>query len=246
MIGGDNVITSEEEKYRGLPVRLNEVQDFLSCIQNCGITDLGFKGSKYTWWNGQNGKDCIFKRLDRCFGNQFLRSLYPGIEVNYLIRTGSGHSPLLVSYTGTTNPIKKPFKFLNFWTKNDSFLDTVRVQWETDFMANPFTLFHHKMKKVKGRRKRLQIKRIQDQKGNWIEDNDGIADEAINFFEKQFTKEDDPGRSIVENILLTQEIVSNIRLRTKTANVVLKLDMAKAYDRVAGLFLTKVLRQMGF
>ncbi|XP_059284936.1 uncharacterized protein LOC132038264 [Lycium ferocissimum] len=53
-------------------------------------------------------------------------------------------------------------------------------------------------------------------------------------------------RSIVENILLTQEIVSDIRLRTKDANMIIKLDMAKAYDRVSWLLLTKVLRQMGF
>ncbi|XP_055800831.1 uncharacterized protein LOC129870195 [Solanum dulcamara] len=53
-------------------------------------------------------------------------------------------------------------------------------------------------------------------------------------------------RSIVENILLTQEIISDIRLRTKDANVIMKLDMAKAYDRVSWIFLTKVLRKMGF
>ncbi|XP_070017599.1 uncharacterized protein [Nicotiana sylvestris] len=55
------------------------------------------------------------------------------------------------------------------------------------------------------------------------------------------------GRNIVENILLTQEIVTDIRLRTKAGpNVILKLDMTKAYDRISWLFLTKVLRKMGF
>ncbi|XP_075080304.1 uncharacterized protein LOC142165824 [Nicotiana tabacum] len=55
------------------------------------------------------------------------------------------------------------------------------------------------------------------------------------------------GRNIVENILLTQEIVTDIRLRTKAGpNVILKLDMTKAYDRLSWLFLTKVLRKMGF
>ncbi|XP_059302066.1 uncharacterized protein LOC132053996 [Lycium ferocissimum] len=48
------------------------------------------------------------------------------------------------------------------------------------------------------------------------------------------------GRSIVENILLTQEIINDIRLRTNKGkknanaivpNVVMKLDMTKAYDR---------------
>ncbi|XP_019257820.1 PREDICTED: uncharacterized protein LOC109236045 [Nicotiana attenuata] len=55
------------------------------------------------------------------------------------------------------------------------------------------------------------------------------------------------GRSIVEDVLLTQEIITDIRLRTKVGpNVVLKLGMMKAYDRLSWLFLTKVLRKMGF
>ncbi|XP_075077140.1 uncharacterized protein LOC142163885 [Nicotiana tabacum] len=41
------------------------------------------------------------------------------------------------------------------------------------------------------------------------------------------------GTSIFENILLTLEIVTDIRLRGKPANVVIKLDMAKAYDKVS-------------
>ncbi|XP_060211838.1 uncharacterized protein LOC132639409 [Lycium barbarum] len=41
------------------------------------------------------------------------------------------------------------------------------------------------------------------------------------------------GRSIIENVLLTQEIITDIRKRGKPANVVIKLDMVKAYDRVS-------------
>nr|XP_016481434.1 PREDICTED: uncharacterized protein LOC107802438 [Nicotiana tabacum] len=54
------------------------------------------------------------------------------------------------------------------------------------------------------------------------------------------------GRSIFENILLTQEIINNIRLRGKPANVVIKPDMAKAYDRVSWKYLMHVLRKMKF
>uniref|UniRef100_A0A0V0IRF8 Putative ovule protein n=1 Tax=Solanum chacoense TaxID=4108 RepID=A0A0V0IRF8_SOLCH len=54
------------------------------------------------------------------------------------------------------------------------------------------------------------------------------------------------GRSIIENVLLTQELISYINKRGKPSNVVIKLDMAKAYDRVSCFFLMKILRKMGF
>lgn len=41
------------------------------------------------------------------------------------------------------------------------------------------------------------------------------------------------GRNIVENVFLAQEIIRDINKRKKHVNVVVKLDMAKAYDRVS-------------
>lgn len=40
------------------------------------------------------------------------------------------------------------------------------------------------------------------------------------------------GRSIAENVLLAQELIKDINRKSKHNNVVVKLDMAKAYDRV--------------
>lgn len=53
-------------------------------------------------------------------------------------------------------------------------------------------------------------------------------------------------RNIIENVLLAQEIIKDIGKRKKHTNVMVKLDMAKAYDRVSWIFLTKVLRNFGF
>lgn len=53
-------------------------------------------------------------------------------------------------------------------------------------------------------------------------------------------------RNIVKNILLAQEIIRDIRLRSKNHNVVVKLDMTKAYDRVSWIFIMKVLRKFDF
>ncbi|XP_049357633.1 uncharacterized protein LOC125822286 [Solanum verrucosum] len=71
---------------------------------------------------------------------------------------------------------------------------------------------------------------------------EGILPKLISPNQSGFVK----GRNITENVLLAQEIISEIRKRGKPANVVIKLDMAKAYDRVDWKFLISVLEKMGF
>lgn len=40
-------------------------------------------------------------------------------------------------------------------------------------------------------------------------------------------------RSIIENALLSQELISDLGKREKSSNIVIKLDIDKAYDRVS-------------
>ncbi|XP_059310982.1 uncharacterized protein LOC132062424 [Lycium ferocissimum] len=147
-VGGDfNVISSEEEKLGGLPVSFNEVADFNHCLSSCGLQDLGYVGSTYTWWNGRTEEACIFKRLDRMVCNDKLLDVLPTMSVSHLIKKGSDHSPLELECLTTAEVIIKPFKFLNFWVQHESFQEVIKQNWCIDFEGNPFTKFHHKLKK---------------------------------------------------------------------------------------------------
>ncbi|KAL0448748.1 UNVERIFIED_CONTAM: hypothetical protein Slati_1431200 [Sesamum latifolium] len=55
-----------------------------------------------------------------------------------------------------------------------------------------------------------------------------------------------PGRLLSDNVLLAQELIHSLESRRADANVIFKLDMAKAYDRVSWEFLYHVLQQKGF
>jgi hypothetical protein len=55
-----------------------------------------------------------------------------------------------------------------------------------------------------------------------------------------------PGRSIFENISLTQELVQDINKPIRGGNIMMKIDMAKAYDTVDWEFLLKVLNAFRF
>nr|XP_016504508.1 PREDICTED: uncharacterized protein LOC107822473 [Nicotiana tabacum] len=53
-------------------------------------------------------------------------------------------------------------------------------------------------------------------------------------------------RLITENVMLTQKIIHNISKMNTGKNIVLKLDMAKTYDRMSWTFLVAVLKRFGF
>ncbi|XP_075109128.1 uncharacterized protein LOC142180921 [Nicotiana tabacum] len=195
LVGGDfNVIWDEEEKYGGLPVSLIEVDEFRHYINTCNLTDLGFKGSIFTWWNGRSEEDCIFKRLDRCFGNNELQQTFPGLEITHLSKIGSDHCPMLLKCDIETPPIKKSFRFLNFWTKHETFKDVVKENWNVDFSANPFYIFNYKLKKLKQALSTGSKATYGDifQKiaihEEVIEEDHLIAEEAIKFYKDQFTE----------------------------------------------------------
>ena len=54
------------------------------------------------------------------------------------------------------------------------------------------------------------------------------------------------GSGFFENIMLAQEIIHGIKLPNEGNNVVIKLDMVKAYDRVSLSYTCLVLRKLGF
>ncbi|XP_059310123.1 uncharacterized protein LOC132061298 [Lycium ferocissimum] len=211
------------------------------------------------------------------------------IEVEHLARTGSDHAPLLCSYGSTSSNVnlKRMKGVLSSWSrevygdifkqliireeivrvKEELFEETPSAGTGLDWFAegDRNTRFFHNL--VKGRRKKLMIKRIQSSDGVWLKDeavfnlngtsasgSDGFSGKfyqscwdiirvdvyrmVVEFFKGQtlpksithtnlvLLPKKEMGSSIIENVLLAHEIVTDIRKRGKPANVVIKLDMA--------------------
>ncbi|XP_059281014.1 uncharacterized protein LOC132034649 [Lycium ferocissimum] len=116
-IGGDfNVILHPEEKIGGLPHRNAESYDFSECMDSCGIVDIGYSGSNYTWCNNWRPSLRIMKSLTEWKNDQV-----GGI---------------------------KYFKFLEFWTCQEDFLDVVQSDWNLHIDGNPMWRFQQKLKRL--------------------------------------------------------------------------------------------------
>lgn len=54
------------------------------------------------------------------------------------------------------------------------------------------------------------------------------------------------GRSIAQHVVLAQELIRDLDRKVKEANIVLKLDISKAYDRLEWRFLLRAMEAFGF
>ncbi|KAK6123881.1 hypothetical protein DH2020_042372 [Rehmannia glutinosa] len=107
--GDFNEIMWSVEKIRGRFRFDNNMEEFRNTINNCGLTDLGFSGPRFTWTNMQHGDNNIQERLDRALANDVWISQFPYYRVTHLLRVKSDHNPLTIEFDhhplGPTKPM---------------------------------------------------------------------------------------------------------------------------------------------
>lgn len=67
----------------------------------------------------------------------------------HLVRDGSDHASLNISYKSEMKLIKKPFHFLNFWTKHQSFKQEVNKSCEMAVGGSTFKILNEKLRRLK-------------------------------------------------------------------------------------------------
>ncbi|KAG5601718.1 hypothetical protein H5410_033088, partial [Solanum commersonii] len=257
------VLLKEYQKIGGLPVEDIDHEDFDCCIETCELSKVQYKGSPFTWWNGRAGSDCIFERLDRILINQEITfkenikrvktALTRWSKVTY----GDIFKQLIIRedimrikeklFEDVPNEINRAVlqkaeaefkRYLHFeeiyWQQKAGY------EWFDNGEGN--TRFFHSI--VKGRRKRLHLQRIQNRQGVWLEEEEAIVVESIDFYQKQFTQERDatdfPLPRHNPTLINAEEnsILCRIPELEEVKNVVFKLngDSASGPDGLTGRF----------
>ncbi|XP_060170665.1 uncharacterized protein LOC132601601 [Lycium barbarum] len=138
-VSGDfNCILNEEEKYGGRPYSLNKSIPFIDCLNDCGLSDMGFTGNAFTWCNERKEQEIIWKRLDRVLANEKWDEDIGNTIVQHLPRLSSDYCPLLIRFCFEEKTFIRYFKFLNFWADHKDFVDIVKSNWKTNTNGNIF------------------------------------------------------------------------------------------------------------
>ncbi|XP_059294444.1 uncharacterized protein LOC132047414 [Lycium ferocissimum] len=202
LVAGDfNVITDDNDIYGGNPVSLNEVEDFRHCITTCNLTDLGYKGSIFTWWNGRGAEhlqdnwetyvnansfyvfNSKLKNLKKVL-TAWSRSTYGDIfqQITNMEEVIKAHETIFdvdPSYANREKLNKVNAERTRLLSVEEEFWkQKAGMAWfQKDDKNSKFFHAH-----VNGKRKKLQLRRIQNGNGNWLETDAEIADEATRFF----------------------------------------------------------------
>ena len=79
-----------------------QILKFRETLDECGLFDLGFVGSKFTWHKTYLDGGIVWERLDRAVCTTEWFNLFPATKVKTLVCASSDHSPILVLPDGIT------------------------------------------------------------------------------------------------------------------------------------------------
>ena len=109
-VGDSNEIAKTHEKQGGRLRPYAEMKIFQDALDECGLTDLGFVGSKFTWFKNFANGVLVWERLDRVVGSTNWFALFPTTKVIPIDYVTSNHKPIMIFPSGVPMKSKKPWR----------------------------------------------------------------------------------------------------------------------------------------
>ena len=131
MVGDFNEITSNQEKKGGRKRSESSFLPFKNMISTCGMIEFIHKGNFFSW-AGRRRSGRVQCRLDRAMGNEDWHNFFSHTDVEYLLRWGSDHRPVLIRIKSKETTVRRSFKFDKRWLGKEGFNETVRQGWNQD------------------------------------------------------------------------------------------------------------------
>jgi ribosome-binding protein aMBF1 (putative translation factor) len=134
VMGDLNEVLYSFEKEGGRPRPNQFLIAFQEALADCGLTDLGYSGDKFTWHRG-GIREC----LDRAIACDAWRSKFADATVENLDYSRSDHRPILLKFGD--NPVREDrvpsvLRFEARWLKEKNFHDIVQEAWNSSGQSN--------------------------------------------------------------------------------------------------------------
>ncbi|KAL2231085.1 UNVERIFIED_CONTAM: hypothetical protein Sindi_1702900 [Sesamum indicum] len=236
------------------------MEEFNVGIQEAGLIPLPMQGEWYTWHNCSTNSRSLWKRLDRILINDRWLARFPSSCYHCLLPRTSDHLPLLL-HGDRQNQTGGMFRFDNYLTHSPEFTPSVPNIWQNIIVGVPMFAVTRKLKALKPvfreqRRKKGDLTlNVQLAKG-FLDEAQQLMTRPRDLMDTHKDSLKQPGqwwdrklqrrRSIGDNILLAQELLTGYNQVRLPPRCTLKVDIRNAYDTVEWDFLLAVLQFFGF
>ncbi|KAK7250655.1 hypothetical protein RIF29_33213 [Crotalaria pallida] len=125
-LGGDfNQALFAHEKRGGGAFNYVSSSRLLSCLNDCGLQDIGFKGPPFTWQRGE-----LMVCLDRVVANSEWLLAFSQFSMINIPLPSSDHTALWLRLEVNRTVPRRYFKFLSPWLSHPDFSQQVRLSWQ--------------------------------------------------------------------------------------------------------------------
>ena len=91
----------------------------------------------------------IKERLDRAFANERWRLIFPRTIVQHIPASLFDHLPIILISKGEQRQFKRPFKFVEAWTIDETSSFVVEKVWKESLNGTPMFEVYKKIKETK-------------------------------------------------------------------------------------------------
>ncbi|XP_074305596.1 uncharacterized protein LOC141640814 [Silene latifolia] len=128
-IAGDfNTVLSPDERLSAT-TKQEDMEAFVDCLADCGMTDIHATGAYFTWTNKQDPNHRKYSRLDRFLINQDWLDEFPDMNAHFHPEGIMDHTPCIVRNTRLDGRRNTSFKYFNMWGSAPEFLEIVQHTW---------------------------------------------------------------------------------------------------------------------
>ncbi|XP_062014223.1 uncharacterized protein LOC133730693 [Rosa rugosa] len=144
MAGDFNEVMSNADKSGGPPRAAAAMARFRRTMSVCGLIDMGFVGSRFTWSNRFTKE-----RLDRGFQSMQWRTRFPFSRAVTLPPSESDHIPILIEVSDerlARGKIQRRFRFEEAWYGRQECDQIITQEWAQPTTGNALRQLGHKIK----------------------------------------------------------------------------------------------------
>ncbi|GJY56041.1 hypothetical protein Tco_0455156 [Tanacetum coccineum] len=149
LMGDFNVALNMEDTYAGSSSLNASMYEFKDCVSNIEVTDINSLGMHFTWNQKPNRGNVILKKLDLIMGNMEFMDAFPGAFAVFHPYRISNHSLVVLKLPSLPSTKPKPFKFFNFLTYKNRFLELISNGWNTHVEGHNMFQIVSKLKRLK-------------------------------------------------------------------------------------------------